>query len=65
MIDGGAELGDLLFDVVPSFSDGLFRATALHLVGRVTLSLFVLFDHLGLVDLNLLMGNIYAVIAGR
>jgi hypothetical protein len=65
MIDDDVELGGLLFDVVPYFFDGLFRAFATHLVRLVTLSLFVLLDHLGPVDLALLMGTIYAVMVGR
>ena len=65
MIDGGAKLGGLLFDVGPSFSDGLFHALDAHLVGLVALSLFVLLDHLGLVDLALMLGTIYAVMAGH
>jgi hypothetical protein len=65
MINGGAELGGLLFDVVLSFSDGLFRAFAAHLVGFVVLSLFILLDYLGPTDLALLLGTIHVVIVGR
>jgi hypothetical protein len=65
MFDGGAELAGLLFDVVSSFSDGLFRARVFHLVWRVTSSLMVLLDHLGPVHLALLLGFINAVMVGR
>jgi predicted component of type VI protein secretion system len=54
-----------MFDVGPSFSDGLFLAIDAHLVGLVALSLFVLLDLLSLVDLALLLRTIYAVMAGR
>jgi hypothetical protein len=65
MIDGSAKLGGLLFDVGPSFSDGLFHGFAGHLVGLVVLSVFVLLDHLGSTDFALLLGTIYAVIASH
>jgi hypothetical protein len=42
MFDGRAELVCLLFDVVPSFSEGLFRARAWDVVERVHLGLIVL-----------------------
>jgi hypothetical protein len=64
MINDGAELGGLLFGVVSSFSDGLFCAIVFQLVGRVTLSLMVLLDQLGPIHLALLLGAIYAVMAG-
>jgi hypothetical protein len=65
MIDSGAELGGLLLDVVQSLSDGLFRARDLHLVGLVTLSLMVVLDHFGPIYLALLLGTIYAIMAGH
>jgi hypothetical protein len=65
MIDGGAKLGGLMFDVGLSFSNGLFRALIAHLVGLGALSLIILLDNLGLVDLALLLGTIYAVMAGH
>jgi hypothetical protein len=54
-VDDGAKLGVLLFDVGPSFSDGLFCAIVAHLVGLVALSLIVLLDDLAPVHLTLLL----------
>jgi hypothetical protein len=39
IVDGGAKFGGLLFDVGPSFSDGLFHEITSHLIGLVELSL--------------------------
>ena len=63
MFDGRAELACLLFDVVPSFSEGLFRARAWDVVGWVHLRLVVLLHDLSPVHLALLLGAIDAVMA--
>jgi hypothetical protein len=64
MVDDGAKLGVLLFDVGPSFSDGLLCAIDAHLVWLVKLSLMLILDHLAPVHLALLMGIVYAGMAG-
>ena len=56
MFDRRAELACLLFDVVPSFPEGLFRPRACDMVGRVHPGLVVLLQDLGPIDLALLLG---------